>query len=133
MAPLCRVMPLIQRYLALRASLSDPPVVANGSTMTLAGKAWAALWPLRRSYRPFQHSGIPAYAMFLFRNYRNPVYTHLKDAPIVAAAKRAEVDYLVSLDRKHLVGKADVADRSRLNIVLPSELLRTVREERGSQ
>lgn len=29
-------------------------------------------------------------------------YTVLKDAPIVAAAKKAQVDYLVSFDRKHL-------------------------------
>jgi hypothetical protein len=31
-------------------------------------------------------------------------YIALKDAPIVTAAKRAQVDYLVSLDRRHLVG-----------------------------
>jgi hypothetical protein len=31
-------------------------------------------------------------------------YTAVKDAPIVAAAKRARADYLVSLDRRHLVG-----------------------------
>ena len=46
-------------------------------------------------------------------------YTASKDAPIVAAAKRAKVDYLVSLDRKHLVGVEVVARRSGLTIVLP--------------
>ncbi len=51
-------------------------------------------------------------------------YTVLKDAPIVAAAKRAEVDYLVSLDRRHLVGVEAVSEGSGLKIVLPDELLR---------
>lgn len=55
-------------------------------------------------------------------------YTDLKDAPIVAAAKRARVDYLVSLDRKHLVGAPEVARGSRLKIVLPGEVLARLRE-----
>jgi len=60
-------------------------------------------------------------------------YSALKDAPIVAAAKRARADYLVSLDRRHLVGVKEVAQRSGLKIVLPSELLGEVRrqEQRG--
>jgi predicted nucleic acid-binding protein len=56
-------------------------------------------------------------------------YTALKDAPIVAAAKRAKVDYLASLDRRHLVGVELVAQRSGLQIVLPEELLRAIREQ----
>ena len=55
-------------------------------------------------------------------------YTELKDAAIVAAAKTAEVDYLVSLDRRHLVGVAEVAQGSGLSIVLPEELLKNIRE-----
>jgi predicted nucleic acid-binding protein len=51
-------------------------------------------------------------------------YTAAKDAPIVAAAVRARVDYLVSLDRQHLVGVPLVAERSGFKIVLPRELLR---------
>jgi predicted nucleic acid-binding protein len=54
-------------------------------------------------------------------------YTDLKDAPIVAAAKGAQVDYLVSLDRRHLVGVPEVARRSGLKIVLPAELLEKLR------
>lgn len=57
-------------------------------------------------------------------------YTALKDAPIVAAAGRANVDYLVSLDRRHLVGQTVITQASGLNIVLPEELLRLIREER---
>jgi predicted nucleic acid-binding protein len=59
-------------------------------------------------------------------------YSALKDAPIVAAAKRARVDYLVSLDRRHLVGVPEVAQRSGLKIVLPSELLGEVQRQAGS-
>jgi predicted nucleic acid-binding protein len=54
-------------------------------------------------------------------------YTAAKDAPIVAAAKRAQVDFLVSLDRRHLVNQPLVAERSGLRIILPEELLRTMR------
>ena len=51
-----------------------------------------------------------------------------KDAPIVAAAKRAQVDFLVSLDRRHLVGQPDITQRSGLRIVLPDELLEEIRK-----
>ena len=54
-------------------------------------------------------------------------YTFPKDAPIVAAAKKANVDYLVSLDRKHLVGVPTVAHGSGLTLVLPEELLAVLR------
>ena len=54
-------------------------------------------------------------------------YTFPKDAPIVAAAKKANVDYLVSLDRKHLVGVPAVAHGSGLTIVLPEDLLAALR------
>jgi predicted nucleic acid-binding protein len=58
-------------------------------------------------------------------------YTALKDAPLVAAAKRARVDYLVSLDRRHLVGVPAVAKGSGLKIVLPEELLEEIRRQAG--
>lgn len=56
-------------------------------------------------------------------------YTELKDAPIVAAAKKAEVDYLITLDRRHLLQPPDVALKSGLNITLPVELLHKIRRE----
>lgn len=43
----------------------------------------------------------------------------LKDAPVVAAAKRAEVDLLVSLDKKHLLGKPELAKYAGTEIVTP--------------
>jgi predicted nucleic acid-binding protein len=59
-------------------------------------------------------------------------YTVLKDAPVVAAAMRANVDFLVTLDRKHLVGVPEVAQESGLRIVLPEELLEEVRSAGGA-
>jgi len=56
-------------------------------------------------------------------------YTEIKDAPIVAAAQKAQVDYLTSLNRRHLVGVAAVARGSGLKIVLPHELLEIVRTQ----
>jgi predicted nucleic acid-binding protein len=58
-------------------------------------------------------------------------YTELKDAPIVAAAIRGNVDALVSLDRRHLVGRSEVAQGSGLRIVLPEELLEEIRRQAG--
>jgi predicted nucleic acid-binding protein len=58
-------------------------------------------------------------------------YIALKDAPIVAAAKHAQIDFLVSLDRRHLVGLPDIARKSGLNIVLPGELLEEIRNQVG--
>ena len=58
-------------------------------------------------------------------------YTAAKDAPIIAAARRAQVDYLVSLDRQHLVEVPEVAERSGLMIVLPGDFLKEARRQRG--
>ncbi len=57
-------------------------------------------------------------------------YTKLKDAPIVAAAKHADVEYLVSLDRKDLVNVPEVSQRSGLTIVLPEDALAAIRRQR---
>jgi predicted nucleic acid-binding protein len=56
-------------------------------------------------------------------------YTVLKDAPVVAAARRAKVDYLATLDRRHLVDVPEVAKRAGLRIVLPEEALRAIRAQ----
>jgi putative PIN family toxin of toxin-antitoxin system len=46
-------------------------------------------------------------------------YTFLKDAPIVAAAVQAQAEYLVTYDRKHLLDRPEVAEKSGLKIVTP--------------
>ena len=50
-------------------------------------------------------------------------YVVQKDAFIVAAAKHAQVDYLVTFDRKHLIDPPEVAKRSGLKIVTPGDVL----------
>ena len=49
------------------------------------------------------------------------VYVVLKDAPILAAAKLAEVDFFVTLDRKHLLGKPALEVYAKTKIVTPGD------------
>lgn len=55
-------------------------------------------------------------------------HTVLKDAPVVAAAKRARAVCVVSLDRKHLLGNLDAEGAAGLRILAPGDALRLVRE-----
>jgi len=54
----------------------------------------------------------------------------LKDAPIIAAAKTAKVNMLVTLDKKHLLGRADLETYIHAPIVTP---LMACREFRTSK
>jgi putative PIN family toxin of toxin-antitoxin system len=56
-------------------------------------------------------------------------YIHLKDAPIVAAAVKARVDYLVTWDRKHFLKVPQVAEKSGLTIVAPDELVAIIADD----
>jgi predicted nucleic acid-binding protein len=49
---------------------------------------------------------------------------HLKDAPIVAGAVKANADYLATYDVKHLLSHAKaIADAYRITVLTPSDLL----------
>jgi uncharacterized protein len=50
-------------------------------------------------------------------------YTALKDAPIVAAALKAECSHLATYDHKHLLDRPEVAEQSGLKIVTPADIL----------
>ena len=54
-------------------------------------------------------------------------YVALKDAPIVAAAKKAKVDLLITMDQKHLLGKPELADFAGVEIVTPKEAVAILR------
>lgn len=56
-------------------------------------------------------------------------YIDLKDAPIVAAAVKAKVDYLVTWDRKHFLDDPKVAETSGLTITTSDELMIVVRKQ----
>jgi len=47
----------------------------------------------------------------------------MKDAPILAAARKARVDLLVTLDKKHLLGKPELTEISGVAIVTPKEAI----------
>jgi len=58
-------------------------------------------------------------------------YIELKDAPIVAAAVKAEVDYLVTWDRRHFIDDPKVAEKSGLTIVTPDKLMTSLKGEKN--
>jgi predicted nucleic acid-binding protein len=51
----------------------------------------------------------------------------LKDAPIIAAAKKSQADLLVTLDKKHLLGKPELAQFAGMEIVTPNEAVKLVK------
>jgi len=55
-------------------------------------------------------------------------YVVSKDAPIVAAARAAKVDFLVTFDRKHLLDPPEIAARAGLRVVLPQIALDAIRK-----
>lgn len=54
--------------------------------------------------------------------------SHAADVPIVLAAMRAKVDYLVTLNRKHFIDDSLVAEKSGLRIGTPGDALDWVRK-----
>jgi predicted nucleic acid-binding protein len=57
-------------------------------------------------------------------------HTAFKDAPILAAAKKAYVYCLVSLDRRHMIEIREAIEKQiGLKILLPSELLELLRQQ----
>jgi len=110
------------------ASLVISELVIQETERNLANKAPNAL--------PAFHQFLDAVSFEFVRPTKQQIlqaaaYIALKDAPIVAAAKRAQVDYLVSLDRRHLVGLPEVAQKSGLRIVLPNQFLEEIRKQEG--
>jgi len=57
-------------------------------------------------------------------------HTALKDAPIVAAAMRAQAGCLVSLDRQHLVGNTALEQAAGLRILTPGDALQLFRQSK---
>lgn len=53
----------------------------------------------------------------------------LKDAPIVAAAKKAKVELLVTLDKKHLLGKPEIAEYTGAPTLTPKEVVEYIQKK----
>jgi len=60
-------------------------------------------------------------------------YTALKDAPVVAAARKACCEYLVTYDRKHLLKPPEVAQHSGLAIVTPDVVVLAAQEDENGE
>jgi predicted nucleic acid-binding protein len=52
-----------------------------------------------------------------------------KDAPILAAARTARVDVLVSLDKKHLLGHPELESYLNAPILTPAEAIARIKEQ----
>jgi predicted nucleic acid-binding protein len=111
---------IIRQAIRGRMRLITSPLVLEEARRNLQTKAPEVLFELQTLYE--------AVGFEIVRPTKREIkgamqHTVLKDAPIIAAAKRAKVDFLVSLDRRHLVGQPAIAQRSGLTIILPEELL----------
>ena len=56
------------------------------------------------------------------------LFSHPADVPIVLAAMKAKVDYLVTLNRNHFIDDPSVVEQAGLRIGAPGDALRWVRE-----
>jgi predicted nucleic acid-binding protein len=52
----------------------------------------------------------------------------LKDAPIIAAAKIAKVNMLVSMDKKHILGRPELEAYIKASIVTPAEAYQKIKD-----
>lgn len=59
--------------------------------------------------------------------------SHAADVPILLAAMDAEVDFLVTLNRKHFIDDPGVARRSGLRIGTPGDSLGWIRDQLSDQ
>ena len=55
----------------------------------------------------------------------------LKDAPIIAAAKRASVDLLVSLDKRHILSNPELAKYTNAEVLTPQAAVKMITAEKG--
>lgn len=58
-------------------------------------------------------------------------YTEPKDAPVVAAAQKGNCEYLLTFDKKHLLGKELLVQRSGVKIITPGDLMQILREKKS--
>lgn len=57
-------------------------------------------------------------------------YTAFKDAPVIAAALKANVHSLISLDRRHMIEpRTEIERQLELKILLPGEVLALLRQQ----
>jgi len=98
-----------------------------GTERALARKAIRAL--------PYYRSALRATNLVIARDpspddlrVHAGIIGHPPDVPIIVAAMQVEVEYLVTLNRRHFIDDPGVAARSGLSIGTPGDALAWVRE-----
>ena len=117
---------LVQLALEGKVTLVVSPVVLGEVERNLSKKApeKVEFYKILIEVIPFELASDPTKEELL----EAATYTKLKDAPIVAAARKARVEYLVTYDRKHLIDPPEVAEKSGLMIVTPDVVVRAIHE-----
>jgi hypothetical protein len=89
---------------------AQPPAQTSGALPHY--REWLAACPVERVPSPTREEVLRAARMI-----------HPKDAAVLAAAMRAGVNYLVTLDRRHFLDDPEVARRSGLRIGTPGDFI----------
>ena len=110
-----------------RFSRPTRPQVVSETERALARKAPKALLYYREALRSTGLHLVRNPSSEDVRAFRD-IISHQADVPIVVAAMRARVDYLVTLNRRHFIDDPGVAARSGLQIGTPGQVLAWVRE-----
>jgi len=103
-----------------QVTLVTSPLVLLETTRNLASSAPEHLAALQRILEAIPFEMVRPTTREVRAAARHVV---LKDAPILAAARKAKVDYLVTLDKKHLLGKPELAQYARTLIAAPQEVV----------
>ena len=121
-----RALPLLAESDQIIVTISEQ-VVAE-TERALARKAPRALADLRKailaSNAQIVHDPSPAEVKANLH-----MISHHADVPILLAAMKTKVDYLVTLNRVHFMDEPDVAIKSGLRIGTPGEALNWVRRQ----
>lgn len=95
----------------------------------LARKVPKALPDFRQALRSTNLTIIRNPSRTEIRQYQD-IIAHPADVPIVVAAMKAQVDFLVMLNRRHFIDDPQVSIRSSLRIGTPGDALEWFRENR---
>jgi len=106
--------------------LSDQVIVET--ERVIARKAPRSLNYYRRSARAAVDRIIRAPSLEAVEKHHT-IIRHQADVPIVVAAMQEDVDYLVTLNRRHFIDDPKVAERSGLRIGTPGDALNWLRHQ----
>lgn len=110
---------------SVQAFLSDDVIDETARHVHEVGPELRALFLNFLAVIPFTSISVTAEEVRWATTFTDP-----KDSPIVAAAQKAGADYLVTLDKRHLLNKkAEIEPHVGFEIVRPEDLLKLLKEE----